>query len=40
VRENLKLLSGHLHFVKLPDEWFEIGLCLPEGEPPANVMCS
>jgi signal transduction histidine kinase len=40
VRENLKLLSGHLHFVKLPDERFEIGLCLPEGEPPANVMCS
>jgi hypothetical protein len=40
VRENLKLLSGHLHFVKLPDERFEIGLCLPEGEPSPNVMCS
>jgi signal transduction histidine kinase len=29
IRENLKLLNGHLHFLKLPDAGFEIGLCLP-----------
>ena len=36
VRENLKLLNGHLHFVKLPGEGFEIGICLPGGEPSAT----
>jgi hypothetical protein len=32
VRENLKLLDGHLHFVTLAGERFEIALCLPKGE--------
>jgi signal transduction histidine kinase len=29
IRENLRLLNGHLHFVKLASEGFEIGVCLP-----------
>jgi signal transduction histidine kinase len=32
VRENLRLLNGHVHLVKLPGQGFEIGLCLPKGE--------
>ena len=28
IRENLKLLNGHLHFVKRPGEGFEISMCL------------
>jgi signal transduction histidine kinase len=31
LRENLKLLNGHLHLVKLPAEGLEIGICLPVG---------
>ena len=28
IRENLKLLNGHLHFVKRPGGGFEISICL------------
>jgi len=31
IRENLKMLNGHLHLVKLPAEGLEIGICLPVG---------
>jgi hypothetical protein len=28
IRENLKLLNGHLHFVTRPGEGYEISMCL------------
>jgi signal transduction histidine kinase len=30
IRENIRLLNGHSHFVKRPGEGFEISICLPE----------
>jgi signal transduction histidine kinase len=30
IRENVKILNGHLHFVKRPGEGFESSICLPE----------
>ncbi|HEX2243431.1 MAG TPA: GAF domain-containing protein [Gammaproteobacteria bacterium] len=32
VRENVDLLNGHLHLLKLPGNGIEIGLCLPKCE--------
>ena len=31
IRENLKLLDGHVHYVKRPVRGIEIGICLAQG---------